>query len=52
MMCPKCEARGYVVTTEPKDDCTLRYYRCHECGNRWKTIERIVKAGKTDEQKG
>lgn len=49
MMCPKCEARGYVDHTVQKDDCTWRYYHCPKCFHRWRTVERIEKARMTNE---
>ena len=45
MKCPKCRAgtkRTRVTKTEHCSDHTIRYCRCLECGNKWKTEEKIV----------
>ena len=45
MKCPKCRAgtkRTRVTHTQHCSDHTIRYCRCLECGNKWKTEERIV----------
>ena len=44
MTCPKCGARGYVYSTERREDgSTWRYYRCPGCYFGWRTVERIEK---------
>ena len=46
MKCPKCRAghkRTRVTHTQHCSDHTIRYCRCLECGNKWKTEEKIVK---------
>jgi transcriptional regulator NrdR family protein len=45
MKCPKCRAgtkRTRVTHTQHCSDHTIRYCRCLDCGNKWKTEEKIV----------
>ena len=41
--CPDCGARTYVAESREDADGNIRRYRvCHECGRRWKTVERLI----------
>lgn len=48
--CPDCGARTYVAESREDADGNIRRYRvCHECGRRWKTVERLILEDKQDD---